>query len=94
MLFFFRHLWRRKTLIARLLHGANCETGCFDAACAITVAERAFVDLIEIDAALRTKVKDNRDLLSTSSTPAWSFLKVYLIDEAHMPSRHSFNALS
>src|SRR5690606_148595 len=53
-----------------------------------------FVDLIEIDAASRTKVEDTRDLLdNVQYAPARGRFKVYLIDEVHMLSRHSFNAL-
>jgi DNA polymerase III subunit gamma/tau len=53
-----------------------------------------FVDLIEVDAASRTKIEDTRDLLdNVQYTPARGRYKVYLIDEVHMLSRHSFNAL-
>ncbi len=52
-----------------------------------------FVDLIEIDAASRTKVEDTRDLLDNVQYAPARPLQVYLIDEVHMLSRHSFNAL-
>ena len=52
-----------------------------------------FIDLIEIDAASRTKVEDTRELLITQYKPVVGRFKVYLIDEVHMLSRHSFNAL-
>ena len=53
-----------------------------------------FIDLIEIDAASRTKVEDTRELLdNVPYAPTQSSFKVYLIDEVHMLSTHSFNAL-
>ena len=53
-----------------------------------------FIDLIEIDAASRTKVEDTRELLdNVQYKPVVGRFKVYLIDEVHMLSRHSFNAL-
>ncbi len=58
------------------------------------IEQGAYVDLIEIDAASRTKVEDTRDLLdNVQYAPARGRFKVYLIDEVHMLSRHSFNAL-
>ncbi len=58
------------------------------------IEQGRFVDLIEIDAASRTKVEDTRDLLdNVQYAPARGRFKVYLIDEVHMLSRHSFNAL-
>ncbi len=100
MLIFFRHPWRRKTSIARLLaKGLNCETGITATPCGVCdncreIEQGRFVDLIEIDAASRTKVEDTRDLLdNVQYAPARGRFKVYLIDEVHMLSRHSFNAL-
>lgn len=88
-----------KTTIARLLAKAlNCETGPTSTPCGTCSAcreidEGRFVDLIEIDAASRTKVEDTRDLLETVQyAPARGRYKVYLIDEVHMLSGHSFNA--
>ncbi|MCV5900560.1 DNA polymerase III subunit gamma/tau, partial [Escherichia coli] len=58
------------------------------------IDEGRFVDLLEIDAASRTKVEDTRELLdNVQYKPARGRFKVYLIDEVHMLSRHSFNAL-
>ncbi|EAO1644979.1 DNA polymerase III subunit gamma/tau [Salmonella enterica] len=89
-----------KTSIARLLaKGLNCETGITATPCGVCdncreIEQGRFVDLIEIDAASRTKVEDTRDLLdNVQYAPARSRFKVYLIDEVHMLSRHSFNAL-
>ncbi|TXE75681.1 DNA polymerase III subunit gamma/tau [Serratia nevei] len=89
-----------KTTIARLLaKGLNCETGITATPCGQCdncreIEQGRFVDLIEIDAASRTKVEDTRDLLDNAQyAPARGRFKVYLIDEVHMLSRHSFNAL-
>ncbi|EAU5090999.1 DNA polymerase III subunit gamma/tau [Salmonella enterica] len=89
-----------KTSIARLLaKGLNCETGITATPCGVCdncreIEQGRFVDLIEIDAASRTKVEDTRDLLdNVHYAPARGRFKVYLIDEVHMLSRHSFNAL-
>jgi len=89
-----------KTSIARLLaKGLNCETGITATPCGQCdncreIEQGRFVDLIEIDAASRTKVEDTRDLLdNVQYAPARGRFKVYLIDEVHMLSRHSFNAL-
>ncbi|MBS0375410.1 MAG: DNA polymerase III subunit gamma/tau [Proteobacteria bacterium] len=89
-----------KTTIARLLAKAlNCETGVSSRPCGICSAcreidEGRFVDLIEVDAASRTKVEDTRELLeNVHYAPARGRYKVYLIDEVHMLSGHSFNAL-
>ncbi|VYT82929.1 DNA polymerase III subunit gamma/tau [Metakosakonia massiliensis] len=89
-----------KTSIARLLaKGLNCETGVTATPCGVCdscreIEQGRFVDLIEIDAASRTKVEDTRDLLdNVQYAPARGRFKVYLIDEVHMLSRHSFNAL-
>lgn len=89
-----------KTSIARLLaKGLNCESGitptpCGKCANCREIEEGRFVDLLEIDAASRTKVEDTRDLLdNVQYAPARGRFKVYLIDEVHMLSRHSFNAL-
>lgn len=89
-----------KTSIARLLaKGLNCEAGisatpCGQCANCREIEEGRFVDLLEIDAASRTKVEDTRELLdNVQYAPARGRFKVYLIDEVHMLSRHSFNAL-
>lgn len=89
-----------KTTIGRLLaKGLNCETGITATPCGHCdtcreIDQGRFVDLLEIDAASRTKVEDTRDLLdNVQYKPARGRFKVYLIDEVHMLSRHSFNAL-
>jgi DNA polymerase-3 subunit gamma/tau len=89
-----------KTTIARLLaKGLNCLQGVTASPCGVCencreIEQGRFVDLIEIDAASRTKVEDTRDLLDNIQyAPARGRFKVYLIDEVHMLSRHSFNAL-
>ncbi|MFC3394820.1 DNA polymerase III subunit gamma/tau [Brenneria rubrifaciens] len=89
-----------KTTIARLLaKGLNCEQGVTATPCGQCencreIEQGRFVDLIEIDAASRTKVEDTRELLdNVQYAPARGRFKVYLIDEVHMLSRHSFNAL-
>ncbi|MDA0118375.1 DNA polymerase III subunit gamma/tau [Vibrio sp. T11.5] len=89
-----------KTTIGRLFaKGLNCETGitatpCGTCATCKEIDEGRFVDLLEIDAASRTKVEDTRELLdNVQYKPARGRFKVYLIDEVHMLSRHSFNAL-
>jgi DNA polymerase-3 subunit gamma/tau len=89
-----------KTTIARILAKAlNCEAGvsaepCGTCAACVAVDEGRFVDLIEVDAASRTGVDDTRDLLdNVQYTPTNGRFKVYLIDEVHMLSRQSFNAL-
>lgn len=89
-----------KTSIARLFaKGLNCENGitaepCGKCAHCKAIEEGHFIDLIEIDAASRTKVEDTRELLdNVQYKPTVGRFKVYLIDEVHMLSRHSFNAL-
>jgi DNA polymerase-3 subunit gamma/tau len=89
-----------KTTVARLLAKAlNCETGIVAEPCGVCAACTAidagrFVDLIEVDAASRTKVDDTRELLdNVQYAPTRGRFKVYLIDEVHMLSNHSFNAL-
>jgi DNA polymerase-3 subunit gamma/tau len=89
-----------KTSIGRLFaKGLNCETGITANPCGTCdtckeIDEGRFVDLLEIDAASRTKVEDTRELLdNVQYKPARGRFKVYLIDEVHMLSRHSFNAL-
>lgn len=89
-----------KTSIARLFaKGLNCETGitadpCGTCANCKAIEEGRFIDLIEIDAASRTKVEDTRELLdNVQYKPTVGRFKVYLIDEVHMLSRSSFNAL-
>jgi DNA polymerase-3 subunit gamma/tau len=89
-----------KTTIARILAKAlNCDTGVTSAPCCECSAckeidEGRFVDLIEVDAASKTKVDDTRELLdNVQYAPARGRFKVYLIDEVHMLSKSSFNAL-
>lgn len=89
-----------KTTIARILAKClNCETGITSTPCEVCTTCRAinegrFIDLIEIDAASRTKVEDTRELLdNVPYAPTQGRFKVYLIDEVHMLSTHSFNAL-
>ena len=89
-----------KTTIARIFaKSLNCETGVTSKPCGACTAcreisEGRFVDLIEVDAASRTGVDDTRELLeNVQYAPARGRFKVYLIDEVHMFSRHSFNAL-
>lgn len=89
-----------KTTIARVLAKAlNCEQGVTSAPCGkcsacLEIDEGRFVDLIEVDAASKTKVDDTRDLLdNVQYAPARGRFKVYLIDEVHMLSKSSFNAL-
>ena len=89
-----------KTTIARILaKSLNCETGvtsrpCGQCSACREIDEGRFVDLIEVDAASRTKVDDTRELLdNVQYLPARGRYKVYLIDEVHMLSTHSFNAL-
>ncbi len=89
-----------KTTIARIFaKSLNCEQGVTATPCGVCSACREidqgfFVDLLEIDAASRTKVEDTRDLLdNVQYAPTRGRYKVYLIDEVHMLSRHSFNAL-
>jgi DNA polymerase-3 subunit gamma/tau len=89
-----------KTTIARILSKClNCETGVTATPCGVCASckeidEGRFVDLIEVDAASRTKVDDTRELLdNVQYAPTRGRYKVYLIDEVHMLSTHSFNAL-
>ncbi len=89
-----------KTTIARIIAKAlNCETGvsgtpCGECQACHEVDEGRFVDLIEVDAASRTKVDDTRELLdNVQYAPSRGRYKIYLIDEVHMLSGHSFNAL-
>jgi DNA polymerase III subunit gamma/tau len=89
-----------KTTIARILAKClNCEVGVSSVPCGacsscMEIAEGRSVDLLEIDAASRTKVEDTRELLdNVQYAPTRSRYKIYLIDEVHMLSNHSFNAL-
>ncbi len=89
-----------KTTIARIFAKAlNCETGltsqpCGKCSACLEIDEGRFVDLIEVDAASKTKIDDTRELLdNVQYAPARGRFKVYLIDEVHMLSKHSFNAL-
>lgn len=89
-----------KTTIARILAKClNCDIGissepCGECSSCREIAEGRFVDLIEVDAASRTKVEDTRELLdNVQYAPSRGRFKIYLIDEVHMLSNHSFNAL-
>lgn len=89
-----------KTTIARIFaKSLNCETGqsanpCGKCGTCLDIEQGRFVDLLEIDAASRTKVEDTRELLdNVQYRPTKGDYKVYLIDEVHMLSKHSFNAL-
>src|SRR6201992_3161588 len=90
-----------KTTVARILaKSLNCEKNgvssnpCGECAACREIDEGRFVDLIEVDAASRTKVDDTREMLdNVQYAPTRGRYKVYLIDEVHMLSNHSFNAL-
>jgi len=89
-----------KTTIARIFAKClNCEAGvsstpCGECSACKEIDDGRFVDLIEVDAASRTKVDDTRELLdNVQYAPSRGRFKVYLIDEVHMLSNHSFNAL-
>ena len=89
-----------KTTVSRIFaKSLNCEKGvtstpCGECAACHEIDEGRFVDLIEVDAASRTKVDDTRELLeNVQYAPTRGRYKVYLIDEVHMLSTHSFNAL-
>lgn len=89
-----------KTTIARIFAKAlNCEQGISSTPCGVcsvckSIDEGRFVDLIEVDAASRTKVEDTREILdNVQYAPTQGRYKVYLIDEVHMLSKSSFNAL-
>jgi DNA polymerase-3 subunit gamma/tau len=89
-----------KTTLARILAKClNCEQGvssepCGRCSACVSIDEGRFVDLIEVDAASRAKVEETRDLMdNVQYAPSSGRYKVYLIDEVHMFSNHSFNAL-
>ena len=89
-----------KTTLARILAACfNCERGitsqpCGECGACTEIAAGRFVDLIEVDAASRTGVDDTRELLNNAQfLPGQGRFKVYLIDEVHMLTGHSFNAL-
>ncbi|UYZ85406.1 DNA polymerase III subunit gamma/tau [Entomomonas sp. E2T0] len=89
-----------KTTISRILTKClNCEQGVSSTPCGVCstcveIDEGRFIDLIEVDGASRTKVEDTRELLENIQyAPTRGRFKVYLIDEVHMLSSHSFNAL-
>ncbi len=89
-----------KTTVARIFaKSLNCEQGVSSTPCGacsacLEIDEGRFIDLIEVDAASRTKVEDTRELLeNVQYAPTRGRFKVYLIDEVHMLSTHSFNAL-
>jgi DNA polymerase-3 subunit gamma/tau len=89
-----------KTTIARILaKSLNCERGvsstpCGECPACVEIDAGRFVDLIEVDAASRTKVEDTREILdNVQYAPTRGRYKVYLIDEVHMLSKNSFNAL-
>ncbi len=89
-----------KTTLARIFAKClNCETGitstpCGKCSACLEIDSGRFIDLIEVDAASRTKVEDTRELLdNVQYAPTRGRFKIYLIDEVHMLSGHSFNAL-
>lgn len=89
-----------KTTVARVLAKAlNCEEGISSQPCGVcdtcqSITQGNYVDLIEVDAASRTRVEDTRELLeNVQYAPTRGRFKIYLIDEVHMLSGHSFNAL-
>ena len=89
-----------KTTVARVLAKClNCEQGvsskpCGECSACVAIDEGRFVDLIEVDAASRAKVDETRELMdNVQYAPSVGRYKVYLIDEVHMFSNHSFNAL-
>lgn len=89
-----------KTTLARILAKClNCEKGisptpCDECPSCIEIKEGRFVDLMEVDAASRTRVEETRELLeNVQYLPTRGRYKIYLIDEVHMLSTHSFNAL-
>jgi|GEM_PF-40285 len=89
-----------KTSIARILAKClNCEVGvssepCGECSACQEISQGRFVDLIEVDGASRTKVEDTRELLdNVQYAPTRGRFKIYIIDEVHMLSNHSFNAL-
>ncbi len=89
-----------KTTLARILARClNCENGisarpCGSCEACREISEGRFIDLIEVDAASRTKVEDTREMLeNVQYAPSRGRFKIYLIDEVHMLSAHSFNAL-
>ena len=89
-----------KTTMARIFAKAlNCDKGVTSTPCGecyscVGIDNNNMVDLIEVDAASRTKVEETRELLdNVQYTPTQGRFKIYLIDEIHMFSKHSFNAL-
>lgn len=89
-----------KTTVARIFaKSLNCESGvsaepCGECSACLEIDEGRFVDLIEVDAASRTRIEDTRELLdNVQYAPTRARYKVYLVDEVHMLSGHSFNAL-
>lgn len=89
-----------KTSLARILAQClSCERGvsaqpCGECSICVSLEHGNFPDLLEIDAASRTRVEDTRDILhNVQFSPAMGRYKIYLIDEVHMLSTHSFNAL-
>lgn len=89
-----------KTSIARILaKSLNCEKGissepCLECNACTSIEQGRFIDLIEIDGASKTRVEDTRELLdNVPYSPTVGRFKIYLIDEVHMLSQHSFNAL-
>ncbi len=89
-----------KTSVARILAKAlNCEIGinahpCLNCDICLAIEQGRFIDLIEIDGASKTRVEDTREVLDNIQyAPTNGRFKIYLIDEVHMLSQHSFNAL-
>jgi len=89
-----------KTSVARLFaKSLNCERGisalpCLECINCVSIEQGRFIDLIDVDGASRTRVEDTRELLeNVQYVPSSARFKIYLIDEVHMLSQHSFNAL-
>lgn len=89
-----------KTSIARILAKAlNCELGivaepCLACDSCLAIEQGRFIDLVEIDGASKTRIEDTRDVLeNVQYAPTSGRFKIYIIDEVHMLSQHSFNAL-
>lgn len=89
-----------KTTLARILAKClNCEQGitatpCSQCSSCNSIDEGRSPDVLEVDAASRTKVEDTREILdNVQYLPTRARFKIYIIDEVHMLSTHSFNAL-
>ena len=91
-----------KTTIARVFAKClNCQKGdmpqvepCNECTACLEIKAGRHIEFLEVDAASRTGVDDMRELLeSVQYKPANASYKIYLIDEVHMLSKSSFNAL-